>query len=250
MLSPVIQRSPETDVVAALDDKIRFLRPNGDVKKAWGVLNALNMADMLETMSRLEGIGWLAVMTGDLKAASSFNVPRLTVGFTAVRLKVSGKVDDPAELGKLAGQISAVGSQVGDVESFLRLPPSTVADPRAGVTEPDSAKLGDIRAALEPAIAGVAGAPPVGWDGAGPGATAATNRVALKKALLAGLEAHLKGAMPGIRKLQKGPKLPMTAFEGAGKEAKRSVDSVLAPATTAAALTAGQDAARARTWST
>lgn len=244
MLSPVIQRSPDTDVIAALDDKMRYLRPNGDVKKAWGVLNALSMTDMLNTMSRLEVIGRLAVMTGDLKAASSFNVPRLTVGFTAVRLKLSGKVDDPAELGKLAGLVGSIGSQVGEVESFLRLPPSTLADPRANVTEPDPAKLGDIRSALEPASAGVGGAPPVGWDGAGPGATAAGNRAALKKALLAGLAAHLKGVMPRMRKLKKGPKLPMTAFEGAGKEAKRSVDSVLAPSTTAAALTAGQSAAR------
>jgi hypothetical protein len=242
----VVQRTPEGDIAAALDDKTRFIRPDGDVKKAWGVLNGLDMTGILQTLDKVDAMGRLGVMTANMKAASSFNVPRLTVGVMAQRLKKSGRTDDPAELAKLAAQIetAGIGGQVGEVEIYLKLPAAALADPRAGLAEPDPAKLGDIRSALEPAAAGGAPGTTVGWDGAGTDATAAKNRKALKTELLTALGGHLKKVMPGIRKENKAPKLPMTAFEGAGKQAKRVVDAAVGSVASGGVLTAGQASTR------
>ena len=247
-LAPIVQRTPEGEIAAALDDTNRVLRPNGDVKKAWGVLNSLSMTDMLATLDKVDALGRLAVLTAHMDAASRYNVPRLTVGVMAQRLRKTGRTDDSTELGKLATQITnaGIGPQVGEVEQYLRLPAAALSDQRAGVTEPDPSRIGDIRSALEPAAAGAApGAAPVAWDGAGTDARAAANRKALKAELLATLAGHLKREMPAVRKLNKAPKLPMAALEGAGKEAKRAVDTALGAVPAAGVLTSGQAATRA-----
>ena len=246
-LAGVVQRTPEAEIATALDDKNRLLRPDGDVEKAWGVLNHQSMTVMLETLDKVDAMGRLGVMTANLKAAKKFNVPRLSVGVAAQRLKKSGRTDDVAELSKLASQIALAGidGQVREVEDYLRLPAAALVDPRVGVGEPDPAKLGDIRSALEPAAAGAAPGSTVAWDGAGTDATAAANRKALKAELLAALAAHLKKRMPAVKKINKAPKLPMTAFEGAGKQAKRVVDAALGGVASGGVLTAGQASARA-----
>jgi hypothetical protein len=245
---PVLQRTPETDVIAALDNTIPYLRPNGELDKAWGVLNGLSMTDMLATMGALDAKGRLAVLVANPKEARKFGVARLLVGVATLRLSRSGKVGDPAELAKLAAQIEAsgIGGQVAEIETFLRLPPSTLTSQRPGVNEPDATQQGTIRSALEPASAssGVA-APPLAWDGAGTDAKAAGNRKVLKTALGAALEAHLTAVMPSIKKTAKAPKLPMTALEGAGKEAKRVVDATISGVTGGAVLTSGQASTRA-----
>ena len=82
------------------------------------------------------------------------------------------------------------------------------------------------------------------WDGDGASATAAANRAKLKTDLLAALAAHLKREMPRIRKLVKAPKLPMTSFEGAGRQAKRLVDGRFGALTSGAVLTSSQEAGR------
>ena len=146
------------------------------------------------------------MLTSHLGAASGYDVPRLSIGFTTVRMKLNAKVGDAAELARLASNIDAIGSQVGEVEQFLRLPPSGLTDLRAGVAEPDPARLGQLRAALEPSSAGGAGAPPVVWDGEVADAVVAKkNKAALKTALLSGLKAHPKAVMPGIRRTAKAP---------------------------------------------
>jgi hypothetical protein len=205
------------------------------------------MTGILQTLDKVDAMGRLGVMTSNLKAASSFNVPRLTVGVMAQRLRKSGRTDDPAELAKLAAQIetAGIGGQVGEVEIYLKLPAAALADPRAGLSEPDPAKIGDIRSALEPAAAGAAPGTTVGWDGAGADATAAKNRKALKSELLAALGSHLKKRMPAVKKINKAPKLPMTAFEGAGQQAKRVVDAAVGSVASGGVLTAGQASTRA-----
>jgi hypothetical protein len=245
-LGAVVQRSPESEIATALDAKIPFIRPNGDVKKAWGVLNGLDMTGILQTLDKVDAVGRLGVMTSNMKEASSFNVPRLNVAVTAQRLKKTGRTDDVGELNALATQIAlaGIGNQVGEVEVYLRLPAAALADPRAGVSEPDPAKIGGIRSALEPAAAGAAPGATVAWDGAGTDATAAANRKALKTELLAALGAHLKKRMPGVRKLDKAPKLPMAAFEGAGQQAKRVVDAALGGVASGGVLTPGQASTR------
>lgn len=245
--SVAVQRSPESDVITALDNTIPYYRPNGELEKAWGVLNSLSMTDMLTTMRALDAKGRLAVLVTNTGAARKLNGARLLVAVAALRLSQSGKVGDPAELAKLAGQIEAsgIGGQVAEIESFLRLPASTLTAQRPGVTEPDASQQGTIRSALEPASASAgAAAAPVAWDGAGTDVKAASNRAALKTALKAALEAHLAAVMPSIKKTAKAPKLPMTALEGAGKEAKRVVDATISGATAGAALTAGQASTR------
>jgi hypothetical protein len=242
-----VQRTPDGDVVKALDDK-HVWQPNGDLKVAWGVLNGLSMTDMLATIDKIDALGRFGVMTANMDKASKYNVPRLNVAVVARRLKTSGKTDDPVELSKLAAAIatSGIGNQVAEVEIYLKLPVASLTDQRAGVSEPDPSKLGDIRSALEPAAAGVApGAAPVAWDGDGSSATAAANRKALKSQLTAALEAHLKRAMPAIKKTNKAPKLPLTALEGAGKEAKRVVDAAMGAVAGAGVLTSSQEATRA-----
>jgi hypothetical protein len=245
-LGLVVQRSPESEIATALDAKIPVIRPDGDVKKAWGVLNGLDMTGILQTLDKVDAMGRLGVMTSRMKDASSFNVPRLNVAVTAQRLRKSGRTDDPGELNALAAQIAlaGIGGQVADVEVYLRLPAAALADPRAGVTEPDPARIGDIRSALEPGAAGATPGSTVAWDGAGSDATAAKNRKALKTELLAALAGHLRKVMPGIKKTDKAPKLPMTALEGAGQQAKRVVDAALGGVASGGVLTAGQASTR------
>jgi hypothetical protein len=246
-LGLAVQRSPESEIATALDAKIPIVRPDGDVKKAWGVLNGLDMTGMLQTLDKVDAMGRLGVMTARMKDASGFNVPRLNVAVTAQRLRKSGRTDDPGELNALAAQIAlaGIGGQVAEVEVYLRLPAAALADPRAGVTEPDPSKIGDIRSALEPAAAGAAPGTTVAWDGAGTDITAAKNRKALRIELLTAMTEHLRARMPGIRKIGKAPKLPMTAFEGAGKQAKRVVDAALGGVASGGVLTPGQASTRA-----
>jgi hypothetical protein len=108
-LGLAVQRSPESEIATALDAKIPIVRPDGDVKKAWGVLNGLDMTGMLQTLDKVDAMGRLGVMTARMKDASGFNVPRLNVAVTAQRLRKSGRTDDPGELNALAAQIALAG---------------------------------------------------------------------------------------------------------------------------------------------
>lgn len=238
-----IQRDPFADVVTAMNDKNRILRRDGDLKKAWGVLNSLNMTDMLETMERLRTGGQLAILTAHIGEASGFNGARLQVGVDVVMIKAAGKTDDPIELSKIAAKISAVGPLVAEVETFLRLPAGGLTD-QHDTPDLDGAKLAGVRGVLEPtsSAASPAGA---AWDGAGATPAAAANRAKLKAEITAALTKHLDRALPMMKKLKKAKKLPMTAFEDAGKAAKRVVDATFGGLASSAALTAGQKAGRA-----
>jgi hypothetical protein len=244
---PVVQRTPETRVIAALDDKGYIFNREGDFKTAWGILNSLSMTDMLTTMLALANAGRLRALTDHVADASSFDVNRLTVGFTAVRLKLAGQVDDPARVAALAALVGPIGAaQVAEVEGFLALPRRVLADSRAGVVAPDAAAAGTIRSVLEPAAAGgVVAAAPVAWDGDPANPAHVANRAALKRELTAALQAHLARAMPRARRIDAAPKAPVASFEGAGLAAKAVVDSAFSEATGQAAVTPGQQASQA-----
>ena len=237
-----IARTPATDVHDALQEKSRWSigADDGDTKKAWGVLNHQNMASMLAAMETLRNTGELDILLRHQGDASKYNVPRLMLGVHVVQLRAAGPIE-PAGLAKLAPELPAAGDQVPDIEAFLRLPPSGLTDPQAGAGTPDAAAQGKIAAALSPGGGAVMGP----WDGDGASATAAANRAKLKTDLLAALAAHLKREMPRIRKLVKAPKLPMTSFEGAGRQAKRLVDGRFGALTSGAVLTSSQEAGRA-----
>jgi len=244
---PVVQRTPETDVIAALDDKGWVFNRDGDFTTAWRILNGLSMTDMLTTMLALARAGRLRALTDHLDAARGLDVNRLTVGFTAVRLQLAGQTDDPAKVAALAPLIGPIGAQVAEVETFLAAPRGLLAtDSRVGITSPDAAAASTIRSVLEPAAAGgVVNAAAQPWDGAPANPRSATNRTALKTALTNALEQHLRRAMPRARQTDAAVKAPVTSFEGAGLAAKQVVDQTFSEATGQAAVTAGQHASQA-----
>ncbi len=240
--TPTVQRTSYTDVVAALDDRGWIFHRDGDHQKAWGILNGLNMADMLATMEALNGSGNLARLLAHTGDAVSFNLPRLLVAAHAVQLKVRGV--DVAGLGTLAGEIGAAGNQVEDVERYLGATPGTLAGPLSGLAPPGTAGSAAVNAALNPISVGSTGIS-LAWDGDGTTAAHASKRNQLKREVTAALKAHLRRAMPSIRRLVRAPKLPMTAFEGAGRQAKRFVDAMFGTFASGSALTSGQRSGRA-----
>jgi peptidoglycan hydrolase-like protein with peptidoglycan-binding domain len=119
--------------------------------------------------------------------------------------------------------------------------PAAGPDQHAGASAPDAAEQAKILAALNPATAGGA----VTWDGAGEDADAARNRADLTARLRSGLETALANFMPRIHRRAAGRRVPMSDYEGAGRQAKRVVDAAFAGLTAAGALTAGQRAGHA-----
>lgn len=112
---------------------------------------------MLTTMKALDARGRLAVLLASPQKARPFSVPRLLQG---------GKVGDAAALAALAalaGQVTAsgIGAQVGEIEAFLRLHPSTLARLRLYPVRPRAPSGGERlrRRALPVGAAGAASRP-------------------------------------------------------------------------------------------
>ena len=97
--SLAVARSPATEVHDALQEKSRWSigASDGDTKKAWGVLNHQNMANMLAAMETLRTTGELAILLKHQGDASKYNVARLMLGVHVVQLRAAGPVE-PAGL--------------------------------------------------------------------------------------------------------------------------------------------------------
>ena len=239
----VVNRTWDSDVVAAINYKSRNpFAGAGDFEKAWGILNHLNMADMLTTMESLHTSGNLATLLKHMDATKKLNVGRLLLGVHSVQLKRAGV--DAAGLARIATEIAVAGDQADAVERYLGSGPAGAAGPLTGAGDPDAAAIAKVGAALNPASTSATGAA-VAWDGDGPTPAHKAKAKSLKHDLTAALKAHLDRVMPLMRKKSKAPKLAMAKIEGAGKQSKRVVDDVFGSLTSAAALTSGQHAGRA-----
>ena len=243
----ILQRGYDTDVRAAIQKKSYTpFGSDGDFEKAWGILNAVNMSDMMSAMESLDKTGDLSKLVGHPEAAKKVNLARLTVGVHAVRLKASGV--DAAGLAKIAAEISAVGGEAGTVEQYLGSGPPGSPGLLTGVKGPDAAAINTIDAALNPAsVSAPTTTTPsasVPWDGDGTTPAHKAKAAALKRELTAALKKHLEAAVAPMRKRKAAPKLPMDRVEGAGKQSKRAVDDVFGSIATSAQLTSGQAALR------
>ncbi len=124
-------------------------------------------------------------------------------------------------------------------------------DQHAGTNLPDAARLAALRGELNPGSTATVGgvAVTIPWDGASTGGTvtpaAQAARAVLKRDLKDAMTNHLNSAMPGIRQVATARRLPMTAFEGAGRAAKQVTDARFGSWATAAALTPMQAGNRA-----
>lgn len=243
----ILQRGYDTDARAAIQKKSHNpFGSDGDFEKAWGILNAINMSDMMSAMESLDKTGDLSKLVGHPEDAKKVNLARLMVGVHAVRLKASGV--DAAGLAKIAAEISAVGGEAGTVEQYLGSGPPGSPGLLTGVKGPDAAAINTIDAALNPASVSAptttTPSAPVPWDGDGTTPAHKAKAAALKRELTAALKKHLEAAVAPMRKRKAAPKLPMDRVEGAGKQSKRAVDDVFGSIATSAQLTSGQSALR------
>jgi hypothetical protein len=122
--------------------------------------------------------------------------------------------------------------------------PAPGPDQHAGASRPDAAELAAIRRELNPASVGAGGVARA-WDGKGNSAAAQANRAALRTGLTAALTAHLTRVMPRMHQTAAARQMPLSSFEGPGRQAKRVVDAQFGSLASAAALTAPQQAAHA-----
>ncbi|MFT3774910.1 MAG: DUF4157 domain-containing protein [Minicystis sp.] len=127
---------------------------------------------------------------------------------------------------------------------------SRAVDQHAGATLPDANQQRDIQNQLTPAKSAPSGAAPPAWDGAadasgGVTAAAQANRDALKKELIAALDADLTAANAKVANVKAQRTVPMKSFEGPARAAKRVTDAKFGAFAKGAVLTADQSAARA-----
>lgn len=119
-----------------------------------------------------------------------------------------------------------------------------VTDQHKGTHLPAVDELAKIDLQVNPTAPPLKGVVATKWDGDPSVKKFNDNRAALKAELTAALKKHLDAELPDLKKLAAGPKLPMSAFEGPGRAAKRVVDMKFGAYATAAALTAPQVHAR------
>ncbi len=148
----------------------------------------------------------------------------------------------------LQGLTNMANNAMPRLQTGLRLQRCSKAEPapdfHAGTSLPEAGRLTAIQSELNPtsSVGGVA----VAWDGAKTGAVLTPPQIAARNALKTELTQkmvdHLAANMPSINAEAAKRRLPITAFEGAGRGAKRVVDRRFGALTAAAAFTPIQTA--------
>lgn len=156
---------------------------------------------------------------------------------SAVPATAPGHRLDPAGILRL--QRTVGNSAVARLLSLARIP-----DQHKDTHLPTADELAKIDPQVNPTAPAVKGAVAPKWDGDPSVKDFNNNRAALKAELTAALKKHLDTALPGLKTLQAGPKLPMASFEGPGRAAKRVTDAKFGAYASAATLTAPQVHAR------
>ena len=144
---------------------------------------------------------------------------------------------DPAGILRL--QRTVGNGAVARILSLARIP-----DQHKDTHLPTADELAKIDVQVNPTAPAVKGAIAPKWDGDPSVKDFNNNRAAMKAELTAALKKHLDAALPNLKKLEAGPKLPMASFEGPGRAAKRVTDAKFGASTSAAALTRPQVHAR------
>lgn len=152
------------------------------------------------------------------------------------------------DLGRLLA--AAVVQRACDAPRLRMRPPTPyrsiarLVDQHRNTHLPEADELAKIDVEINPTAPKVKGVKAPEWDGAVGEKDFMKMRAALKTELTTALKNHLTRVLPGLKKLEAGPKLAMTAFEGPGRAAKRVADARFGSYSSAAALTAPQVHAR------